>query len=668
MPDGAWNPAPLRELADTIRFLAADAVEKAASGHPGMPMGCADLAAVLWARHLRFDPADPVWMGRDRFILSNGHGSMLQYALLHLFGYPMPMEQIENFRQWQSTTPGHPERGETPGVETTTGPLGQGIANGVGMALGAKMASARFGDDHFNPFDLTVYVVAGDGCMMEGVAQEAASLAGHLALDNLIVLYDDNRITIEGNTDLAFSENVGARFEAMGWAVSRCDGHDLKAVDDAISAAKHAPRPALIVCSTHIAFGAPKKQDTAGAHGSPLGAEEIAAAKAALGRPADRSFYVPDSVRAFCADAVAKKQALHGAWRHQHQAWLSSDEARATLYHDFEKRRLPVSPLSEFIERAPKDKNATRAHSGAVLQQAAALTPFLVGGSADLAPSNNSLIKNSPSVSGEDFSGRNFHFGVREHAMGGVCNGLAAFGGWRPYAATFLVFSDYMRPSIRLAALMQLPVIYLFTHDSFQVGEDGPTHQPVEHIESLRLIPGLMVMRPADGIETAAAWFAALHHDGPTAIILTRQKVAPVDRESDYDPRALLTGAQVIRSGMDETCTVVATGSEVGLAQDASKLLAERGIHARVVSMLSRKKFLERSEDERYAVIPPGQPVCSIEAGVTNGWAGLTGREGLRIGLDRFGASAPAEVLAEKFGFTAESVADRVEAWLKTLG
>ncbi len=664
MADGLGDLGMLKRVADTIRFLAADAVQKANSGHPGMPMGCADLATVLWARHLRFDPDHPAWMGRDRFVLSAGHGSMLQYALLHLFGFDLTMDELTRFRQWGSKTPGHPERGEAPGVEVTTGPLGQGIANAVGMALGAKMASARFADAAFDPFDLKVYALAGDGCMMEGVAYEAASLAGHLRLDNLVVLYDSNRITIEGSTDLAFTEDVAARFAAFGWDVRACDGHDMAAVDAAIAAAKLAGKPALVICRTHIAFGAPKKQDTADAHGAPLGADEIAAAKTALGFDPAKHFFVADDVAAECRRIADLKRALAGTWRAQFTTWFDSDEKRAALYTDFEKRRLPPNLLPDLLAAAPQKADATRSHGGAVLQAAAAHVPFLVGGSADLEPSNKSFIKGSESIAAGKFGGRNLHFGVREHAMGAVCNGLAAFGGWRPYAATFLVFADYMRPAIRLAALMHLPVVYVFTHDSFQVGEDGPTHQPIEHVEALRMIPGLRVLRPADAVETAAAWFAAMHHTGPTAIILTRQKVPTIERENAFGPPDLVMGAQALGAGLDEAATIVATGSEVGLAIEAAKLLAAEGTKLRVVSMMCRERFLERPEIERDRVVPPGQPVCAIEAGVTNGWAAITGRDGLRIGLDRFGASAPAEELARQFGFVAESVAARIREWL----
>ncbi|MCC6159772.1 MAG: transketolase [Deltaproteobacteria bacterium] len=664
MADGLGDLGALKRVADTIRFLAADAVQKANSGHPGMPMGCADLATVLWARHLRFDPDHPAWMGRDRFVLSAGHGSMLQYALLHLFGFDLSMDELVRFRQWGSKTPGHPERGEAPGVEVTTGPLGQGIANAVGMALGAKMASARFADPGFDPFDLKVYALSGDGCMMEGVAYEAASLAGHLRLDNLVVLYDSNRITIEGSTDLAFTEDVAERYRAFGWDVRSCDGHDLAAVDAAIAAAKLAGKPALVICKTHIAFGAPKKQDTADAHGAPLGAEEIAAAKTALGFDPAKNFFIADDVAADCRRIADLKRAVAGTWRAQFTAWFDSDEKRAALYTDFEKRRLPANLLSDLFAAAPQKADATRSHGCAVLQAAAERVPFLVGGSADLEPSNKSFVKGSESIAAGKFGGRNLHFGVREHAMGAVCNGLAAFGGWRPYAATFLVFADYMRPAIRLAALMHLPVVYVFTHDSFQVGEDGPTHQPIEHVEALRMIPGLRVLRPADAVETAAAWFAALHHTGPTAIILTRQKVPTIYRETAFGPPDLVMGAQALGSGLDEAATMVATGSEVGLAIEAAKILAAEGTKLRVVSMMCRERFLERPEIERDRVVPPGQPVCSIEAGVTNGWVAITGRDGLRIGLDRFGASAPAEELARQFGFVAESVAARLREWL----
>jgi transketolase len=655
--------AETKKLADTIRVLAAEAVEKANSGHPGMPMGTADLAAALWSAHLSFDSGDPEWMGRDRFVLSAGHGSMLLYSLLHLFGFDLSLDDIKNFRQLTSKTPGHPERGDTPGVEVTTGPLGQGIANAVGMAIGAKMGSARFASSEFDPFDMTIYALAGDGCMMEGISCEAASFAGHLGLDNLVVLYDKNEISIEGSTDLSFTEDVGARFEAMGWFVSVVDGHDAQAVSDAIAKAKGASRPALIICNTHIAFASPGKQDSADSHGAPLGAEDIREMKEKLGWP-EKEFFIPEETAAWCAGLSREKKAARNAWDEKLEAWKKCDGNKASEYNMFVKRLLPEGVFEELLKSASDKAGATRGHSGEILQVAAELCPYLIGGSADLAPSNKSVIKGAEYIAPGQFTGRNFHFGVREHAMAAIANGMAAFGGWRPYVATFLVFSDYMRASIRLSALMQLPVIYIFTHDSFQVGEDGPTHQPIEHVESLRNIPGLRVLRPADAVETAAAWYYGLTQGGPTAIILSRQKLQPIKRELPYHKAVHLSGGQIVIESLDEVATLVATGSEVTLAIKAAALLKEQDIKVRVVSLLNRERFLNRPEQERHRLIPYGQPVCTIEAGVTEGWAVLTGRRGLRIGLNRFGASAPASDLEKYFGFTPEIIAAKVRAWL----
>ncbi len=655
-----------KRLADAVRVLSAEAVEKANSGHPGMPLGVADAAAALWTGHLNFDPTDDKWMGRDRFVLSAGHGSTLLYSLLHLFGFDLSVDDLKNFRQLNSKTPGHPERGETPGVEVTTGPLGQGIANAVGMAIGAKMASARFADNDFDPFGMTIYALSGDGCMMEGISYEAASFAGHLKLDNLVVMYDKNDITIEGASQLTCCENVDKRFESMGWFVLCVDGHDIGAVSDALAEAKKADRPALIICKTHIAYGSPSKQDSADSHGAPLGPEDLKGFKDKLGWPSEQ-FFVPEDVKEYAADLIAVKKAARKAWDDKLEIWKKADPARAGAYNNFAKGILPEGAFEKLLENAPDKAGATRAHSGAILQVAAEICPYLIGGSADLAPSNKSEIKGSDYVGPGKFAGRNFHFGVREHAMAGVANGLAAFGGWRPYVATFLVFSDYMRASIRLSALMKLPVIYIFTHDSFHVGEDGPTHQPIEHIESLRNIPGLRVLRPADAVETAAAYYYGLTQGGPTVIICSRQKLQPIKRDRPYHKAAQLSGGQVLVEGLDEVATLVATGSEVQLALEAAAILKEQDINVRVVSLLNRKRFLTRAEQDRHRLIPYGQPVCTIEAGVNDGWAALTGRRGLRIGLDRFGASAPASELAKFFGFTPEMIAAKVKAWLVQL-
>jgi len=655
------------QAVNTIKFLAVDAVEQANSGHPGMPMGAVDAAFVLWTRFLRYDPTDPQWPDRDRFVLSAGHGCMLLYALLHLSGYDLSLDDLRAFRQWGSKTPGHPEFGMTPGVEATTGPLGQGISNAVGMALGAKMAAARFnGAGDFDPVSHRIFVLASDGDFMEGISGEASSLAGHLRLGNLIVLYDDNRITIEGETRLAFSENVPQRYEGFGWHVQQVDGHRHESLAQAIEKALQEPdRPSLIACRTHIAHGSPNKQDTAGSHGSPLGAEEVRATKQALGWPTEPAFHIPDEVRSFFAARAEEGAALHAAWTARFDQWRKDHTERSTLWDATWGEKVPSDITAKLLAAAPQSDAATRAHSGTVLQTAAELIPALVGGSADLAPSNKSVIKGSPSVAPGEFAGRNLHFGVREHAMGAMLNGMLYHGAFRPYGATFLVFSDYMRPAIRLAALAHLPAIYVFTHDTIFVGEDGPTHEPIEHAAALRLIPDLRVFRPADGLETALAWGMALErHDGPTALLLTRQKVPALTREATgalADPRR---GAYLLAGDERPDAVVAATGSEVHLAVAARQTLAGEGRRLNVVSIPCLEVFLEQDPGYREGLFPDGVPAVTIEAGRTDPWKMLTGPRGLNIGIDRFGASAPAAVLAEKLGLTTEIVTERIRRWL----
>ena len=661
------DPRLARLAVQTIRFMAADAVERANSGHPGLPMGAADVAFVLWSRFLRHDPTHPDWPDRDRFVLSAGHGCMLLYSLLHLSGYGLPLSEIERFRQWGSLTPGHPEFGHTAGVEATTGPLGQGVGNAVGMALASKMLAARFnGEGRFEPVTHRVFALASDGDLMEGVSGEASSLAGHLRLSNLIVLYDDNRITIEGDTALAFSEDVGRRYEGYGWRVERVDGHDQLAIAGALEAATAEPRqPSLIVCRTHIAYGAPTKQDSAEAHGAPLGAEEVAAAKRAQGWPLEPAFFVPDEVRAFFRARAEDGAALRTAWESNFGEWREKHPERAALWDATCKRSLPEDLLERLLDGAPAGAGATRAHGGAVLQQAARLVPALVGGSADLAPSTKTLIDASPSVAPGEYSGRNLHFGVREHGMGAIVNGMLYHGAFRPYGSTFLVFSDYMRPSIRLAALAKLPAIYVFTHDSIFVGEDGPTHEPIEHAFALRLIPGLHVWRPADGLETALAWACALERkDGPSALLLSRQKLPAIAREPRPDRADLVRGAHLVAGPAKPDAVVAATGSELHLAVAARTALAESGRAIRVVSIPCLDRFLEQPPDYRESLFPAGVPCASIEAGSTGPWRELVGPTGLCVGIDTFGASAPAEVNAERFGFTAAAVTQRIREWL----
>lgn len=655
-----------REAVDTIKFLAVDAVEKAKSGHPGLPMGAADMAFVLWSRCLRYDPSAPDWPDRDRFVLSAGHGCMLLYALLHLSGFDVPMSELQAFRQWGSKTPGHPEFGHTMGVEATTGPLGQGVGNAVGMALAAKMMAVRFNTETFQPITHRIYVIASDGDLMEGVSGEASSLAGHLKLGNLVVLYDDNRITIEGKTNLAFSEDAGLRYQAYGWHVQRVDGHDHDAVAGALDAAvAEIDRPSMIVCRTHIAHGAPAKQDTAAAHGSPLGPEETRATKENLGWPLEPTFRIPEDVRSYFKARATEGTSLRTAWESRFAAWRAAHREKAALWDAIWKRAVPADLTAKLLESAPLSSSATREHGNAVLQKAAELVPALVGGSADLAPSTLTLIKSSSSVAPDEYSGRNLHFGVREHGMGAILNGFAYHGGFRPYGSTFLVFSDYMRPSIRLAAIAGLPVIYVFTHDSIFVGEDGPTHEPIEHAASLRLIPNLYLFRPADGFETALAWGMALERtDGPTALVLTRQKLPSIKRTAtgaSADPRR---GAYLIAGDARPDAVIAATGSELHLAVAARDSLVEERFRVNVVSMPCLEIFSRQDASYRLSLFPRGVRVATIEAGRTDPWRGLAGAEGLTIGIDRYGASAPGGAVGEKFGFTPQAVTDRIRAWL----
>ncbi|HEY2953737.1 MAG TPA: transketolase [Candidatus Eisenbacteria bacterium] len=657
----------LEQLAvNTIRFLAADAVEKAKSGHPGMPMGMADAAFVLWTRFLRHHARDPAWPDRDRFVLSAGHGSMLLYAMLHLTGYDLPIEELMRFRQLGSRTPGHPEHGLTPGVETTTGPLGQGFGNGVGMALASKMLAARFAGGEFAPATWRVFGIVSDGDLMEGVASEAASLAGHWGLGNLVYLYDDNHITIEGDTALAFSEDVGRRFEAYGWHVDRADPYDREALAAAIARAASDPRPSLVITRSHIAYGAPKKQDSREAHGEPLGAEELAAAKRALGWPESPPFLVPEEVRALFARRAAALAAEYDAWREGMKAWRREAPEEAARWDALSAQRVPDDLFERLLAKAPRGAGATRAHGNAVLQEAAALVPSLVGGSADLEPSTRTRIADSPAVQRGAYAGRNFHFGVREHGMGSILNGMSLAGGFIPYGSSFLVFTDYARPAIRLAALMRRQVIWVLTHDSVFLGEDGPTHQPIEHLTALRAIPNLVVARPADGLETAAAWALALERrGGPTLIALTRQTLPALERPSSFTPDALRRGGYVLREAAAGAVTLIATGSEVWLAAEAAKLAEAAGVPVRVVSMPAPQLFLEQESPWRDAVLPPRGRRATLEAGATAYWWRFTGEPGLRIGIDRFGESAPLAQIQQHFGFTPEAVARRVVDWAR---
>lgn len=655
-----------RRCADAIRILSAEAVDRANSGHPGLPMGAADCAVALWGNFLESNPDDPRWANRDRFILSAGHGSMLLYSLLHLFGYDLPMDEIKNFRQWGSKTPGHPEFGHTVGVEVTTGPLGQGFANGVGMGIAARMAAERFNTPEFKPINHYIYTLLGDGCLQEGISYEAAALAGHLKLGNLIYIYDSNSITIEGKTDLAWSEDVEGRFIASGWHVQKVDGHVNDQIVAAIAAAREETgRPSIIIATTHIAYGSPSKQGSSGAHGSPLGAAEIAATRANLGWDA-APFEVPQDVRDICAERVREQKLNYDSWQRGFEAWRAASAEKSGLWDAMWHRQLPAGLTEELLAAVAGKDGATRALSGTILQKAAELIPSLVGGSADLAPSNNSDIKGSPSVQAGSFGGRNLHFGIREHAMGAIINGMALYGCFVPYGATFLVFADYCRPAVRLSALMGQQAIYIFTHDSFFVGEDGPTHQPIEHVASLRLIPGLQVIRPADGVETALAWQAALQYQGPTALILTRQKLPVITRAASFVPADAFKGGYTVSSpdGVADV-VIMASGSEVHIAAEAAEVLASQGIKARVVSIPCLETFLTQSTEYRSRILPAGIPRVAFEAGRGMPWGCLIGCDGLFIGIEHFGASAPDKVLAEKFGFATPQVAERIHTFLR---
>jgi transketolase len=658
-------PADLTDLAiKTIKFLSIDAVEKANSGHPGLPMGAADYAFILWSRYLKYDPRDPHWADRDRFVLSAGHGSMLIYSLLHLAGFDLPLDELKNFRQWESRTPGHPESHLTAGIETTTGPLGQGFANGVGMALAAKMADARYP----GLYDHRIWGIVSDGDIMEGISHEAASLAGHLGLGNLTYVYDDNKITLDGNLDESMSEDVAKRFEAYGWRTKHINGHDhaeiTAAFDEAIAEKQ---RPFLILARTHIGNGAPHKHDTHKVHGEPLGKEETEATKKALGWPLDKPFWVPDEVRALWRRRAEELTAVHEEWKKREKTWLSEHADLAATYRATLERAVPADLLSQLAAAAPTKTDATRSLAGVVEQKAAQLVPSLVGGDADLGGSTKTPIKDSPKVLKGQFAGRNLRFGIREHAMGAMANGMALYGQFIPFTATFLTFSDYMRPAIRLAALEGAHVIHVFTHDSVFLGEDGPTHQSVEHVSALRLIPNVDVWRPSDAIECAAAWACALERkDGPSEIILSRQKVdePPVAVRAEDAAR----GAYVLmkeNGGGAPDVIVMATGSEVGVAVEAAKALTAEGKKVRVVSMPCWEQFRRQDAAYQASVLPPKGRRVSIEAGRSDLWHVWVGTDGLAIGIDHFGASAPYQVIAEHYGLTGPQVAQRIRDFLK---
>ena len=670
-----------RTCINSIRFLSVDAVQRANSGHPGLPMGAAPMAYVLWTKHMKYNPVDPEWFDRDRFVLSAGHGSMLLYSLLYLTGFDLTLDDLKQFRQWGRRTPGHPERGLTPGVEVTTGPLGQGFGNAVGMAIAEAYLAARYNRPALDVIDHRTYVIASDGDLMEGVGSEAASLAGQLCLGKLIVLYDDNRISLSASTDLTFTEDRAARFRAYGWHTETIgNGDDLRALDEALTRARaEAARPSLLLVRTHIGEGSPHKQDTFEAHGSPLGADEVRLTKENLGWPADREFYVPDEALAHFRSAVERGRLAQGKWSEKLLRYCDSypDEGR-------ELRELLAGVLPRGWEDGlpvfPPDAKgmATRVASGKVMQELAKRLPGFVGGSADLDPSTKTALEGEgdfgcprtppadPQGSaggGWGYQGKNLHFGVREHAMGAICNGLAAHGGLLPFGATFLIFSDYMRPPMRLAAITRADVTYVFTHDSIAVGEDGPTHQPVEQLATLRAVPDLVVIRPADANEVTAAWKVAVEiRDRPVALALSRQNVPVLDRTDLGAADGLRRGAYVLSEARTQPpqMLLIGTGAEVSLVLEAQKLLRERGVDARVVSMPSWELFEEQSADYRESVLPAAvEARLAVEAGLPQGWERYLGCKGGMVGVTKFGASAPGPTVLEKYGITADHVTER---------
>jgi transketolase len=646
---------------NTLRFLSVDAVQKANSGHPGMPMGCAPIAYVLYTKFMRHNPQNPGWLNRDRFILSNGHGSMLLYSILHLCGYGISMDDIKNFRQLGSITPGHPEYHLTPGVETTTGPLGQGFANAIGMAIAESYLASLFNKDDIKILDHFIYGICSDGDLMEGISHEAASIAGHLKLGKLIFFYDDNGITIDGSTSLAFSEDIAKRFDAYGWHVQKVnDVNNIESLESAVIAAQKSELPSIIITKTHIGYGSPHKQDTADAHGSPLGDEEIKLTKKNLGWPEDKTFYVPDEVSDYFSALKEKFCKYEEEWNNLFEKYKNKYPAEAKSfsdimngnYDDSWKEKLPV-----FEEDAKGI--ATRAASGKVLNNIAQFLPTLIGGSADLAPSNNTYLKGYNNFSSTDRSGRNFHFGIREHGMASILNGMALYGGVIPYGGTFLIFSDYLRPAIRLGALSGIRPIYVFTHDSIGLGEDGPTHQPIEHLAALRAIPKVLVIRPADANETSFAWKAAIEHKGsPVLLILTRQALPVLDRKKYAAAENLLKGAYILKDTQDAKLILMASGSEVSVILKAAEILEGEGAKVRVVSFPSIEVFEKQDSAYKEYVLPSNiKARVSVEAGVSQCWYKYIGESGEAVSIEKFGASAPAKALMEHYGITPANVA-----------
>ena len=652
---------------NTVRTLSMDAVQKANSGHPGTPMALAPLAFVLWDRFLRFNPRNPRWPGRDRFILSNGHATMLLYSMLYLTGYDMTLDDLKNFRQWGSKTPGHPEYGLTAGVETTTGPLGQGVGNSVGMAIGQRWLASRFNLNGHNLFDYRIYAICSDGDLMEGVSNEAASIAGHLGLSNLLWFYDNNHITIEGNTSLAFSDDVGTRFLGWHWNVQHVsDVNDLAALDRAIrTAQKETQRPSLIIVNSHIGYGAPHKQDTAEAHGEALGAEEVRLTKIVYGWPPDAQFLVPEEAKSYMGKAVERGSEWEREWDDRYNVWARTFPELAKEWELMSQRELPPG-WDEGIPTFPVDAKgiATRESNSKVLNAVAKNVPWLIGGAADLAPSTKTLIKDAGSFERGEYSGRNFHFGIREHTMGAIVNGMS-LSLVRPYGSTFFIFTDYMRPTIRLAALMDLPVIFIYTHDSIGLGEDGPTHQPIEHLMSLRAMPRMMVFRPADANEVAETWryIMPLKHQ-PVLLALTRQALPTFDRTKYASAAGVAKGAYVLADfGGTPDVILMGTGSEVQLCIGAYEKLTAEGVKARVVSMPSWELFEKQTAEYKAQVLPPAvRARVAVEAGATLGWSQYVGRDGEVVGRDDFGASAPLKEVMTHFGFTVENVVAKARA------
>ncbi len=655
---------------NTVRILSADGVQKANSGHPGMPMGAAPMGHVLYSHAMKFSPAKPQWPNRDRFILSAGHGSMLQYSLLHLTGFNLSLDDLKNFRQMGSKTPGHPEYGLTEGVDVTTGPLGQGFANGVGFAIAQKHLAAKYNKPGFELFDYKIFAICSDGDMMEGVTSEAASMAGHLKLGNLIYLYDDNNISIEGDTGIAFTEDVAKRFEAYDWHVQVVtDGNDIEALKKAVdNAVKETSRPSLIKVKTQIAFGSPNKVNTAGSHGSPLGDDELKLVKKGFGFDPDKSFYIPSEVKSFYENSVKHGVKAAEDWDVLFKKYKEEHKELAEEFEMLFAEKVPSNWSSSLPVFAAGEKMATRKASGKVLNAIADSLPGLLGGSADLSPSTDTILKKFESFSADNYGGRNFHFGIREHAMGSAINGMALTKGLIPYGATFLIFSEYMRPPVRLAAIMKIKSIFIYTHDSIGLGEDGTTHQPVEQLISLRSIPNLLVLRPADANETAFAWKVAVEHKGgPVSIVLSRQDLPVLDQDKFAKASGLEKGAYILSEAKEEAQLIlIGTGSEVHLLLDVQEKLAQEGIHARVVSMPSWELFNKQDQGYKDQVLPPSHKKrISVETGSSLGWHKYTGDEGLVIGLDTFGESAPASELMKHFGFTADSIIEKAKSLIK---